>query len=257
MLFNRETKKPIKSFRVVPGICGYDEPNAQSGKTHVDWVRQESYVATDGQYEVKPDQAYLAHLVRIEADGYEVAESRDIKSDEGRVRLDFQLKPADDVAATILTPAGTPAAGAKIALGIAGSQINVKNGDIDDRSTYAARYETDAAGRFSFPAQGTDFQLVITHPSGFAYLKSSEGPIPANIRLTPWARVEGMFRVGRQTVANAGIALNTNSLHSYGPDVPNIFVHYDVDNRSRWPLRIRAGISRRWTYRPPHSSHGR
>jgi len=128
--------------------------------------------------------------------GYQVAISRDINSNEGDVEIDFQLQPAQDIAATVLTPHGQPASEAKIALGVAGSQINVKNGAIDDGSTYATRLETDSAGRFSIPSRDEPFQLVITHPTGFAYLKSTDGPVPSKIALTAWARAEGTFRVG-------------------------------------------------------------
>ena len=217
------TGKPVKRFRVVPGIRS-GKPNSPD----LNWARGESFEAAQGHYQFRPDRGYLAHLVRIEADGYEVAVSRDIKSDEDDVQIDFKLKPAPDISATIMTPAGKPAAGAKIALGVAGSQINVKNGDVDDGGTYAARHDADEAGKFRFPAQGTSFQLVITHTTGFAYLKSADGPIPETIHLTPWARVEGTFREDHRPMPNVGITLNTSAVHSYGPDVPNIFTAYDV-----------------------------
>jgi len=222
-----ETKKPVPSFRVVRGIRGYDEPNARSGKTHVDWVRPESYMATGGRYEVRPKRAYMAHLIRIEAEGYRTAVSRDIQSDEGMVQVDFALERAADIAATVLTPDGQPAAGAKIALGIAGSQISVKNG-VFDGSTSAARCDTDDAGRFHFPMPEGPYQLVILHPAGYAYLKSAEKKTAGSITLTAWARVEGTFRVGSKPMGNVPIAINTGTVSSYGKDVPNIFTHHYV-----------------------------
>ena len=214
------TGTPVKKFRVIPGT--------RSGKpTWMNWARDEGFEATDGHYELRSDRGEQAHFVRIEADGYEVAVSRDVKSDEGNVRIDFKLKPAADIAATLLTPSGKPAGGAEIALGIAGSQICVKNGAISNVSTYAARYEADNGGRFRFPAQDSDFQFVIVHPSGFAYLKSTDGAVPKTIRLTPWARVEGTFRAGKRVVPDALITLHTDALRSYGPDVPNIYSDYD------------------------------
>jgi hypothetical protein len=149
-------------------------------------------------------------------------------SDEGEVQFDFELQPAEDIAATIVTAAGEPAANAKIALGVAGSQISIKLGDIDDRSTYATRLNADANGRFSMPARDEPFQLVITHPLGFAHLKSSDGPIPNRITLTPWARVEGTFRIGAQPAPNVVLSMFAEGIRSYGDDVPNISTHYDV-----------------------------
>jgi len=222
-----ETKEPVPSFRVVRGIRGYVEPNARSGRTHVSWVRPESYVATGGRYEVRPDRAEMAHLIRIEADGYRTAVSRDIQSGEGAVQVDFALEKAADIAATVLTPDGRPAAGAKIAVGIAGSQISVTNGEFDG-STYAARCDADDAGRFHFPMPEGPCRLVILHPAGYAYLKSAEKEIAGSIALTAWARVEGTFRVGSKPVGNVPITINSEPVHSYGNDVPNIFTHHDV-----------------------------
>lgn len=83
-VIDAQTKQPINSFRVVPGI--------RSSKPDVNWVRDEQFTATDGQYSVRQSRAELAHLVRIEADGYQPAVSRDLKSDEGEVTIDFALK---------------------------------------------------------------------------------------------------------------------------------------------------------------------
>src|SRR5690606_5076715 len=116
-------------------------------------------------------------LVQIEAEGYQVAISRDILTNEGKINVDFELQPAEDIAATLLTITGQPAAGAKIALGVAGSQISIRNGDINEGSTYALQLTADAEGRFRIPARTEPFQIVITHPSGFAYYKSADGPL--------------------------------------------------------------------------------
>ena len=105
-----------------------------------------------------------------------------------------------DIAATVLTSQGGPAAKAQVALGIAGSQISIANGEFDGQ-TYATRGATDEAGRFSFPPQSTAFQLVILHPSGYAHIKSGGEPISEKISLTAWARVTGTFRIGDRPVS--------------------------------------------------------
>ena len=102
-VIDSETKKPVKSFRVVPGIRGYRYPAIPmtGTQTHIDWVRGESYLAKDGHTAVQCDREELAHLVRIEADGYRVAVSRDVKSDKGKVQVDFALIKAKEIAATL------------------------------------------------------------------------------------------------------------------------------------------------------------
>jgi len=215
------TKGPIREFRVVPGI--------RSSETHMNWVESEGFTASDGHYQIRQNRGYLAHLIRIEADGYRAAVSRDIRSTEGNVSIDFELKRGDNIAAQVVTPGGLPAAGARVALGVAGSQINVKNGEIDDGSTYSARGVADAAGRFHFPGQNKDFQLIITHPAGYAQIKSPpEWRSERVITLEPWARVEGTFRVGPAPAANVPITLDVAGRHSYGNDVPNISTVHGV-----------------------------
>jgi len=217
-----KTGQPTKKFRVIPGIRNRDP------RIGMNWILSNAYEASDGKYRVRFTRTYPAHFVRIEAKGYQVAISRDIKPDEGEVVVDLKLQPAQDLAANILTPTGKPAAHAKIALGVAGSQINIKNGEIDDGSTYALRLDADVDGHFSFPARSNPFQLVITHASGFAYLKSADKPIPDRIKLSPWARVEGTFRVGPRPAPNVVLSIYSEGIFSYGNDVPHIFTQREV-----------------------------
>ncbi|HEX2476401.1 MAG TPA: carboxypeptidase-like regulatory domain-containing protein, partial [Lacipirellulaceae bacterium] len=218
-VIDAKTKRPISKFRVVPGW------RWEYSRLH--WSEDEAHEAANGRYETKRNRG-LVHLVRIQADGYQSAVSRDIKFDEGNVTVDFELQPAKNIAPTIVTPDGAPAAGARIVVGIAGSQINIENGDIDNGSTYAAKYLADDAGRVSIPPQEGQFQIVITHPAGFAYIKSAETPIPDTIKLTPWAKVEGLFRVGAETVPRVRLHINIHGMDSYGDDVPHIYTQHDT-----------------------------
>ena len=128
-----------------------------------------------------------------------------------------------------MTPRNLPAAGAKVALGVPGSQISVKNGEIDDIQTYCMRETTDGTGSFHFPPQNTDFQIVITHPSGFAHIPSgADWDTKRIIHLEPWARVEGTFRVGKAPAPNAQIGIDIRRLDSFERDKPRIFTQYQV-----------------------------
>ena len=118
------TRQPIKTFRVVPGDGTSRGGCSGTGKTA-------SSPPTAATRSARPG-AMPRSLIRIEADGYQAAVSRDIQSNEGTIAIDFELKPGKDVVAKIVTPRNVAAAGAKVALGVAGSQIHVKNGDIDD-----------------------------------------------------------------------------------------------------------------------------
>src|SRR5262249_39846895 len=102
-------------------------------------------------------------------------------------------------------------------------QISIDNGDISDIQTYCPRAETDDSGRFHFPADDEDFTLVITHPTGFAHIHSTPEWTARIIRLEPWSRVEGTFRVGKAPIANVPIEINVPRLDSFGPGGPRIF----------------------------------
>lgn len=221
-VIDAKTKQPIKQFHVTPGLRNSDP------RLGMNWIPRDSFDATDGTYRVRLKHDYPAHLVRIEAAGYLLAISRDIKTNEGEIEIDFALEPATDIASTLMTAAGKPAAGAKIALGVADSQISVENGEIDDGSTYATLLKSDAKGHFSIPARTEPFQLMITHPAGYAHLKSEQGAIPETVTLTPWARIEGTFRVGTKPVARVPLTIFSNVSPSYGEGVPNIFTHHDT-----------------------------
>ena len=136
--------------------------------------------------------------------------------------------PAAEISATILTAAGQPAAKAKVAVGVSGSQLMIKAGRIDERSTNAKTLDADTEGRFRTSARKKTFQLVIIHSAGFAHLKSSDGPIPSRITLTPWARVEGTFRVGAEPAPNVVLSLFSGGINSYGNDVPHISTFHEV-----------------------------
>lgn len=215
-----ETKQPIEKFQVLPGV--------RSNPQHMNWVPHEIFDAKDGVFEYRETHDYFAHLLKIQARGYLPVESRDIKSNEGRVEVTFELKRGADIDMRVMTPAGLPAKGAKVALGIPGAQITVKNGDIDDGSTYAQRTEVNAAGRFRFPSQSTAYQLIITHESGFAHFRSDQTQRSDLVRLTAWASAEGTFRVAKKPVGGVQLYLNSGEVHSYGDGVPNIFTSYET-----------------------------
>jgi protocatechuate 3,4-dioxygenase beta subunit len=213
------TKKPIKAFGVIPGGRQSD------GRTF--WNRKEAFAATNGQYEIRRTRGEPTNLIRIEADGYQAAVSRVIKSDEGKISIDFALKPGPNIAGKVVTPRNDPAAGAKVALGLPESQICVQNGDIDDSSTVCARADTDESGRFHFAAQDQDFQLVITHPSGFALVKSTrDWELTRIIHLEPWCRVEGTFKIGKSPAANVPLEVDVPRMNLFGQGEPKVFAQH-------------------------------
>jgi hypothetical protein len=193
-----ETGQPIKRFHV---ICGN-----RAGAPQPVWNNHNCFTAIDGQYRLRETEERLAHLVHVDADGYLPAVSREIKSDEGNVAIDFALTKANEIEGTVLTSAGVPAARATVALGAGGSQVVLYNGKIQE-SVSCPRRTTDDFGHFHFPPEIVEHCLVVTHATGYALLRCAPNHDPKIIRLTPWARLEGTYRVAREARAGALIAL--------------------------------------------------
>jgi protocatechuate 3,4-dioxygenase beta subunit len=196
-----ETKQPIKTFRAVRGTRWTEQQQ-------VYWDTNNKVVGAEGAYHMRETWETSAYLVRIEADGYLHGVSRSIKSDEGKVEVDFELLKGKDVVATVLTPEGVPAGGAKVAV-IGGNVAAVINqGEIDIKGGRRDIQEADATGRFRVATKNDEFWLVVTHQSGFAELTGLPNSNPRVIKLAPWARIEGTFQLAHKPQADVEISLD-------------------------------------------------
>lgn len=55
---------------------------------------------------------------------------------------------------------------------------------------------TDNVGRFSFPLQQQDCTLLVFTDAGYVIAKSKRFTFPLTVRLTPWARLQGVAKIG-------------------------------------------------------------
>ena len=224
------TRQPVKSFRVFQGddeSCGR--------------------YAEEGRHQLRLYNQSHPNVVRIEAEGYQPASSREI-TEQKTARVDFELTKGQDVEGVVLTPAGLPAAGAKLAMTSGPfygySTCSISNGDLTGGAHGIEMRETDATGHFRFPPQDRDFFLLVIHPSGFVCFK----PVPRSnyqrITLRPYARVEGTYRVAGKPVAGMRMILNA-SAHVEGP----VERGPQIENRSRTTTgpdgRFASSMSRR------------
>ena len=215
-VIDKESRWPIEHFRVVPG--GHASANEWK------WWRNDSREGVHGRYRISEATSYaFDHIVRIEADGYRPVVSRDMTNNEGNVALDFELIKGQDLDAVVVSPAGRPAVKSKVAIGIDGSEIRIRNGEIDPQ-TNAAFQEADAGGRFHFPPQLPGYFLVITHPSGYAVYRPALRSNPRVINLDPWTRVEGTYRALGKSIGNVPIETSVSL-------VPNEDGYPQMDSR--------------------------
>jgi hypothetical protein len=209
-----ETKEPIEKFRVVPGT-------ARRG-SEVWWNDDSASEVTNGKFAQRITYPGDGHVVRIEADGYKPATSREVKPTEGAVTLTVELHKGKNIEATVLKPNGEPALEAVAYLGRPGSQIMLENGQIRESQTYAPRLTINATGKLSFMELDEPVEIVIVDESGFANVKSSDGPVPMEIKLQPWAKVKGVFMVGSQPMANTVLDLSMYEQNSFDRNGPRI-----------------------------------
>jgi uncharacterized GH25 family protein len=218
-VFDAETRQPIKRFRLVSRVS--------RGGEELGWA-EKNILSSDGRFQIRETVEEPGYLVRVVADGYHSAASREIKSDEGNVTVDFGLVKGKSVAATVLTPDGAPAAGAKVALVSAGKEIVVEQGKLQNGD------ETDHSGQFRLETPNDDFWIVVTHPSGCAELPGRPATDPRVIKLTPWSRIEGAFPAARKP--EGAVEISATRPVFLGQNRTQIIVHsqQSIDARGRF-----------------------
>jgi len=203
-----QTGEPITQFKLLPGIdWGSNEP--------VSWQRRSAKTFTQGHYEVTFDFPYPAHLIRVEADGYEPGISRHFKNDEGEFVFDFALNRGTGPTGMVYLPDGKPAAGAEVILCTPSQRAYISNGrNVNKQDSQFVEIKED--GRFSFPAQTEIYSIVALHERGYLEMTREELATSPQLTLQPWARVEGKLLIGKEPGANKAISLWLEK-----PDEPN------------------------------------
>jgi uncharacterized GH25 family protein len=200
-----DTKQPIHNFRFTRGY-------RTNGRQVV--MNETKPPTVDGTYQVRQTYLQLAYLVRIDADGYWHSVAREIKSDAGKITLDFELLKAKDFAATVLTPDGRPAAGAKVTVLGPNEVVSLNRGELENQPDV---HDADQTGRVQIAVKNNNFRLVITHPSGYLDQSGLPSANPRQLKLTSWARVEGTVQVARRPQSDVEVLLNTPSSASNAP----------------------------------------
>ena len=213
------TGKPVPRFHVIQGV---DQLQERQGilswflgkKQTIRWWRMVAVEYTGGRYSRKFDMEREESYVRVEAPGYEPAESRAFRPDEGAMIQDFRLKPAAGISGVVLLPDGRPAAGVQVVLGTQEDRAFVRGGVVQENS-HAERITTGPDGRLTVPKHEEGFLLVVAADAGFADATSDEFAKTGKLVLQPWGRIEGEVRIGRKPAAYqsrrlfAGVALES------------------------------------------------
>jgi RNA polymerase sigma factor (sigma-70 family) len=205
-VLDADSGQPVSAFKVIPGsTCTetnlstwtqFGTTTGTNGEYQIvfDFVPTGRFTYSDGQGHETTYEA-RAHIVRIEAEGYETADSRPFKPDEGDVSFDFRLKRGGWVSLVVRTPDGLPLEGADVTL-----RDRVSGWPMDKRGT-----RTGQDGRFSIPVLTQDYAITVSHERGFAYVTRDQLATRDSIIVQPWGRIEGTLRIGNQLGTNQTI----------------------------------------------------
>ena len=212
------TGKPVPLFRVIQGL---DQPRSRQGilslfqGKSITWWRMGAVEYTGGRYSMKFDVERKESYVRVEASGYEPAESRAFRTDEGAIIQDFRLKPAAGISGVVLLPDGRPAAGVQVVLGTRENVAWVRDGIVQENSN-AETTTTGPDGRLMLPKHEGSVLLVVAVDAGFAEATSDEFAKTGTLVLEPWGRIEGEVRIGRKPSAYQSVAYSPESSWNRG-----------------------------------------
>ena len=199
------TGKPLPRFHVIQGF-------KFEGRQDILWWRRHSVEYTGGRYSMYYDSPEKELYLRVEAPGYEPAESRAFRQDEGAKIQDFRLNSTTGISGAVLLPDGRPAAGVRVILGTRENRAVIRDGVFLDRSN-AEWTTTGSGGRLTPPKREGGILLVVAADAGFADATSDEFAKSGKLVLQPWGRIEGEMRIARKPAAHQKVV--------YLPELPS------------------------------------
>jgi thiol-disulfide isomerase/thioredoxin len=233
-VLDAQTRRPLRYFYLTSGTQDLE-------RTGFDWAEKGRAVASNGVFAVTLTKERLAPAVLIEADGYLPQCSGPIHGSE--TNLTFLLQKGAGPSGVVLTPEDRPAAGRTVYFSrlkdliyLTGPKLTPKAASATIRSTV-----TDAAGRFSFAPDLEAFAVVVADDLGFAQVRVEELKASPQVRLQPWARVEGTLKIGSEPGANETVRLadafapETYYPRSYPPYAISIETATDAAGRFVFP----------------------
>ncbi len=224
-----ESGLPLESFTVVQGI---DWGNGQE----IYWERYNQQQGSKGKYSMEYNEPRQGHYVRVEADGYRPAVSRKIMSEEGEVRINFELEEGSGPQGKIFTPDGKPAADAELLVATPQNQVMIHNGHAQQHEGRPSA-KSDASGKYQLPfLDATSTTVVCRHDSGYARVDGKTLETSPDINLTPWAAVEGTVYEGDQPLANEQVQLYFNNVYVRG--APRLHWSYNTQTDDEGKFRF-------------------
>jgi len=197
-----ETGKPLPSFTVTEGRA--DEYRREE----FNWFNTRKTTQSNGAFTAYFFKRTQPPGVLIEAEGYVPYASGGVTTAE--TNLTVTMKKGTGPAGVLLKPDGKPAADVTVYLADMRNSVYVDGEKMKVREqSYPGtrRTQTDDNGKFSFPPQVDAYAAIVVDDAGFLETKV-DGLAPAKeVRLQPWARVEGRLMIGARPGTNESVRL--------------------------------------------------
>jgi len=220
-IVDAESGLPVEKFNIVQGI-DWGNRNDQ-----VHWKRHNIKPSVNGKYRTEFTQPRAGHLVRIEAEGYRPAISRVVRSDEGKVTINFELEEGAGPSGLVKMPDGELAVGAKLYVATPSEGLHFRNG-MEEQHGEGAKATTDEQGKYSLPFLDEKILLICLHETGWARLSDKLAENAKEIQLQAWSKVEGTLLQGKEPLAGEPVALYFNE--PYVQNAPR--AHWDYQATS-------------------------
>jgi len=200
-VIDAETGKAVESFTITQG-------RKQQFPESIQWIQTRKTEGSHGQLDMFLSKGRTPPAIMVEAEGYLPQAYGPIEAAE--THITFALKKGADLRGVVLTPQGQPASGVTVYLTDVRNGVYVQDESMKVRegvynATRSARTEDN--GTFSFKRQLDDCAVVILADEGFAQVPVEQLSTNEEVRLQPWARVEGRLLIGSRPGTNEIVCL--------------------------------------------------
>ena len=198
---DRETQKPITRIKVTQG-------HVARGRTQPRWNNSKSMEAKNGQYEIQRTQGDEDVVIRIESLGYQAIESKTLSASDPIVELDIELTRSDSRTISMVAPQGSLVKNANVFMVRNGEgSIYVRNGAVVDNAEDEPQLNV-LNDSFDLPTiNAGKFGIVVFADQGYAIAKAEDLQNKSEIKLKPWARIEGHAMIGDKPAAGEKIKM--------------------------------------------------